>query len=123
MRIIGNNSAGIKAKSDSFKNTINQLNAGVVLLQETKLYEKGLLKFNDFSVFENVRNQNEGGGLMTVIHNNLEPIMISRESESKVSQNIMVVEALLGKNKVRFINAYGPQENSLTDNELIFIQN
>ena len=95
----------------------------MVLLQETKLYEKGLLKFNDFSVFENVRNQNEGGGLMTVIHNNLEPIMISRESESKVSQNIMVVEALLGKNKVRFINAYGPQENSLTDNELIFIQN
>ena len=94
---------------------INQLKPGVVLLQESKLYEKGTLKFDDYCVFEKVRKQNEGGGLLTLVHNNLEPIMVPRENESKVSENILVVEAMLEKNKVRFINADGPQENSLID--------
>ena len=99
---------------------INQLKPGVVLLQESKLYEKGTLKFDDYCVFEKVRKQNEGGGLLTLVHNNLEPIMVPRENESKVSENILVVEALLGENKVRFINAYGPQENSLIDERADF---
>ena len=101
---MGNNSAGIKAKLDSFQNVINQLKPGVAMLQESKLYEKGTLKFNDYCVFEKVRNQNEGGGLVTLVHNNFEPIMVPRENEPKVSENILVVEAKLENNKVRFIN-------------------
>ena len=89
MKIIGNNSAGIKAKSDSFKNVLNQLKPGVVMLQETKLYRKGTLKFDNFCVFEKVRGQREGGGLLTLVHQNVEPIMLSRE-ETKGSENILI---------------------------------
>ena len=47
LKVIGNNSAGIKAKSDSLQNVLHQLTPGVVLIQESKLYKKGTLKFDD----------------------------------------------------------------------------
>ena len=119
MKIIGNNSAGIKAKSDSFKNVLNQLKPGVVMLQETKLYRKGTLKFDNFCVFEKVRGQNEGGGLLTLVHQNFEPIMLSRE-ETKGSENILIVEAKINKMKVRFLNAYGPQETCSIEDKTDF---
>ena len=59
LKIIGNNSAGIKAKSDSLQNVLHQLNPGVVLIQESKLYQKGTLKFDDYCVFERIRNQHQ----------------------------------------------------------------
>ena len=47
-----------------------------------------------------------GGGLLTAVHQNLEPVSINEDHEHE----ILVVEAKLGKYKVRFLNAYGPQE-------------
>ena len=120
LKIIGNNSAGIKAKTDSFQNVLNQLKPGVVLVQESKLYKKGTLKFSDYCVFEKVRKENEGGGLMTLVHSNLKPIMIPIENDSKMAENVLVIEAQLGKSKVRFINAYGPQETSPLDDRTEF---
>ena len=62
---MGNNVAGMKSKKESFYNLIKQLNPGVNMLQETKFYQKGSIKVNNMSVFEKLRGQNEGGGLMT----------------------------------------------------------
>ena len=91
-----------------------------MLVQESKLYKKGTLKFSDYFVFEKVRKENEGGGLMTLVHSNLKPIMIPIENDSKMAENVLVIEAQLGKSKVRFINAYGPQETSPLDDRTEF---
>ena len=73
------------------------------------------MTFKNMCVFEKVRNQNEGGGLMTIIHENFKPVLIPMENNSKLCQNIMVVEATVGKRRVRFINAYGVQENATAE--------
>ena len=41
--MLGNNTAGLKRKRESFESVIKQLDAGVAMLQETKYIEKGQL--------------------------------------------------------------------------------
>ena len=56
------------------------------------------------SVFEKLRGQNDGGGLMTLVHNNFMPVLIPTQNGSKISQNVLVVEGVIGKIRIRFIN-------------------
>ena len=101
----------MKGKKDSFENLLKVFSlAGVVMIQETKLYRKGTMKFENYLCFEKVRAQNEGGGLMTLIHNSLNPIYIPTKSDSKMSLNVMIVEVKVKNIGIRFINAYGVQE-------------
>ena len=123
----------MKSKRESFESVIKQLDAGVTMLQETKLYRKGTMKFKNMCVFEKIRNQNEGGGLMTLIHENFKPVLIPMENCSQTSQNVLVVECTIGQKRMRFINAYGVQETasvevrseffSLLDQEVQFCLN
>ena len=112
MTILGNNTAALKNKRESLDSLIKQLCPGVTMLQETKLYKKGTMKFKNMCVFEKIRKLNEGGGLMTIVHENFKPVLVPMKNESKLSQNILVVEACVGKIRIRFINAYGVQENA-----------
>ena len=52
--------ASLVGKKDSFLNLVNKFNPGVTMLQETKLFRKGQLKMDDYSVFENLRGLKEG---------------------------------------------------------------
>ena len=79
LTIIGNNSAGLKGKIDSLKRIIQVFTPGVIMLQETKMKKTGVLRLSDFTVFEKLRDNSEGGGLMTLVHDNLKPIMIPCE--------------------------------------------
>ena len=108
-KIIGNNAAGLKAKKDSFENIMKVFSPGVAMIQETKLYRKGTMCFNNYSCFEKVRGQSEGGGLMTLVHNSLNPVLIPTKNVSKTSLNVLVVEANINELKTRFINAYRKQ--------------
>ena len=81
LKIIGNNSAGLKAKKDSFENVIKLFFPRVAMIQETKLYRKGTMNFENYTCFEKVRGQSEGGGLMTLVHNSLDPVLIPTKSE------------------------------------------
>ena len=76
LTILGNNTAGLKSKKESLVNLMKQLNAGVTMLQETKLYKKGSMKFKNMFIFEKIRGAIEGGGLMTLIHENFKPVLI-----------------------------------------------
>ena len=109
--ILGNNASGLKGKFDSFNSLIKLLSPGVTMVQETKLYRKGTYKLENYCIFEKIRGENEGGGLMTIVHENLEPVLIPTKNSSKMSLNVLVVEALVLKIKIRFINSYGIQEN------------
>ena len=90
---------------DSFRNLVNMLKPAVAMIQETKLYRKGTIKMENFCVFEKIRDINEGGGLLTIIHENLEPVLIPTKNSSKISLNILVVEAKMSKRRIRFINS------------------
>ena len=89
------------------------------MLQETKLYKKGQIKMDNYCVFETVRGVSEGGGLLTMVHENFEPVLIPN-TDHKNSVNILVVEANLGKSRIRYINAYGVQENCTISDKMDF---
>ena len=112
LTIIGNNIAGLTSKKESLINVMNTIKPAVGMFQETKLYKKGQLKLENYCIFESIRGEKEGGGLMTLVHSNFEPVLIPQKSDVKMSENILVVEAKLGQSRVRYVNAYGVQETA-----------
>ena len=116
MIFLGTNAAGILNKKDSFERNIDLFKPSVFFLQETKTKSKNKLKIKDYTVFEHVRKNRGGGGLMTVVHNTMNPVSIGDETDDEVT----VVEAEIGKEKIRLMNGYGPQEDDLEDIRLSF---
>ena len=70
-------------------------------------------------MFEHVRKDSVGGGLLTAVHKTLDPVSVGEEDDVE----IIVVEGVLNKKKVRFINGYGPQENSKKEKKEMFFSN
>ena len=109
----------MKAKQDSLINALKNLgNPSCVLIQESKLRHQGTFKLKGYQIFEKIRG-GQGGGLLTAINENLSPMLISEGSEE---EEILIAQILVGKQKIRIINAYGPQENDLKDRVLSFWQ-
>ena len=116
MTIMGNNSAGLLNKLDSFKRNIENFKPGVYFVQETKCRRKNQIKHDDYIMFEMIRKTSGGGGLLTAVHKSLSPVSVSEETEVEV----LVVEGNIGTNKVRFINGYGTQEGPQEINSPFF---
>ena len=86
---------------------MEKFNPGVMFIQESNCRIKRLVRINGYIVFEKIRPKGRGGGLLTAVHSNLDPVVLEiREN----IQTVLVVEAKVGNLKTRFINAYGPQE-------------
>ena len=113
MNILGNNAAGILNKLESFKRHVNKFQPSVYFVQETKCRKKNKLKHPDYVIFEHVRKNSAGGGLLTAVHKNLKPVSVSEETEVE----ILVVEGKVNNKSVRFINGYGPQDESNSTEE------
>ena len=111
MFILGANSAGLFNKKESFLRNISLFKPGVFFIQESKARIKNKLTINDYIIFEQIRKNLGGGGLLTAVHKSLKPITISTDEEVE----LLVVEATLLETKVRFINGYGPQEKAPED--------
>ena len=79
--------------------------------------KKGLLKVNDFEIFESIRTTG-GGSVLTGVHNSLNPIMVSDGCKDDIE--ILVVEGDIGEKKCRFINGYGSQECADVDKRIKF---
>ena len=60
LKIVVNNCAGLKGKKDSFENLLKTFSPAIIMLQETKLYKRGTMKFDDYHCFEKLRNENKG---------------------------------------------------------------
>ena len=116
MTILGTNSAGLLNKKESFFRTIETFQPAVFFVQETKAKRKKKRKMKDYVTFEHIRKDKGGGGLLTAVHRNLAPVSVTSNDETE----ILVVEAKTGDTKTRFINAYGPQENSDEDTKELF---
>ena len=118
LSIIGNNAAGLTGKLDSLKRLIQVFNPAVILLQETKYKTKRKLKLDGFEIFEQLRENNEGGGLMSIIHKNLSPIQIPDGH-----QEFLIVDIFEKFGSIRTINCNGPQENWSLEARKIFLSN
>ena len=63
----------------------------------------------NYEIFEVVRNNCNGGSILTGVHKNLNPVFISGgEDETE----ILVVQGEISGVNIRFINGYGPQETA-----------
>ena len=108
MYILGGNAAGLLNKKDSFFRNISIFKPAAYLIQESKVTQKNKISVDDYVIFEHIRKKTVGGGVLTAVHKALNPVSVSDEIDG---EEILVVEANLGKRKVRLINGYGPQES------------
>ena len=114
--IIGQNAASLACKKDSLFSTINTLKPSCLVFQEVKFTKIGQLNIPGYHVFEKIRKDNKGGGLLTAIDNNLDPVSV----DVVESTEILTVEFSLPIGRVRLINAYGPQEYDQTTDKANF---
>ena len=114
--IMGCNANGLSGKLDSLENAISHFDRpSCITIQESKL-RTNVIKIPGYQTF--LRNRKGyGGGLLTAIESNLSPIMVSLPEKE-----ILVVQVTIGHLKVRIINAYGPQEDDMTNNIYEFWQ-
>lgn len=68
--------------------------------------QQGKTKLEGYKIFEKYRENTNGGGLMTAVHENLKPIAISDENSE-----FLVVDIWGKFGSIRTVNCYGPQEN------------
>ena len=111
MFILGGNSAGLANKKESFLRNISLFKPAAYFVQETKVNKKNKIQVDDYIIFENIRSKTTGGGILTAVHKALNPINVCDDDVE--GEEILVVEAKISNNrqKIRFINGYGPQEN------------
>ena len=109
--IVGTNADGISTKKESFLNLIQNEKPSCFMVQETKLKKIGQLKVKGYQLFESVRKDRNGGGLVIGIDNAMdcEPVLVS-VGDNDVE--ILVVEIDIKIMKIRLITAYGPQEDA-----------
>ena len=114
--LMGNNANGIKNKLESLKNNLKQFSPSLITLQETKLKVKGQIKLPGYQIFEQIRKDKSGGGLLTAIDENLDPALITENDQVE----LLTIQLTIGNLKVKSINAYGPQEVDDTETKLDF---
>ena len=115
--ILGNNANGLASKLDSLENNIREFQPTI---QETKLCKKGLVNIQNYQIYEHTRTDSGGGGLMTAVHGNCISVVVSSDESSQLE--ILVVQVRVGEYNIRVINAYGPQEDSKSDEKTEFWQ-
>ena len=108
---MGVNAAGLNCKIESYVRNVSVFKPGAIFVQETKARQKRKFELENYKTFEQIRANNSGGGLLIAIPESMNPVGILEDDENE----ILIVEATLGRNKVRFFTAYGPQESASLD--------
>ena len=118
LRFLGVNAAGIKSKMTSFKNVLNGLNPSVFFIEETKIKVPGRLKFENYDVFELVReSQDGGGGLAIGCLKDLQAVWV-RAGDDEVEA--LSVDIFVKNKKIRCCVAYGCQESDREERKNAF---
>ena len=77
-----------------------------------------MLKLHGYQVFEKIRSNKSGGGLLTAVVDSLSPVLI----DDNDSAEILTVQISLAVGNVYIVNCYGPQEYDNVSDKLIFWQ-
>ena len=119
LTLVGFNLAGLSSKLDSFDHILSAIQPSVFFIQETKLRKQGKIKTQNsknYSIFELVRKDKQGGGLAVGVVKDLEPVWIS---EGDDAIEILVVQIKIDELRIRCICAYGPQESDAQERKLL----
>ena len=81
--VFGINVDGLSGKKDSLIANVELLKPSAFFIQETKYSRKGQLKVKDYELFEYIR-KSDGGSIMTGVHINLSPVLVSDGSDEDV---------------------------------------
>ena len=114
---MGVNSAGLKSKIKTFKKVLLNLQPSVFFVQESKYKTIGKLKIENYIIFELVRQNKEGGGLVLGCEKELQPVWL-REGDDQVEA--LSVEIILKRMKIRCVVAYGCQESDNVERKEAF---
>ena len=114
LTICGTNANGLKSKKESFLNLLSKENPQIFMIQETKLRRKNQFKVPGVEIFEKIRKNKGGGGLMIGINKEIDttPVDVSPQDDDV---EILVVEIKLESLTLRILTAYGPQEDDEDD--------
>ena len=104
--ILSANAQGLKAKIESLKNEIENLNVAIFTIQESHFVKKGKLQLNNFVTFEAIRKKHNGGTIVG-IHKSLDPMLIK---DYDIEFELIVVEIKIHNKCIRIMSGYGPQE-------------
>ena len=77
MFILGGNAAGLSNKKESFLRNISIFKPAAYFIQESKLTRKNKILVDDYVIFEHIRNNTVGGGVLTAVHKALNPVSVS----------------------------------------------
>ena len=105
--ICGTNANALFSKRESLLNLLETVKPSAILIQESKMQTKGKMKLPGYQIFERLQEKQNGGGLFSAISEELYPVLVffgTGEIE------ILTIQITISGNKVRLINAYGPQE-------------
>ena len=120
-KLLGANINGISSKLHSFEHVIQTVDPSVFTIQETKVRRANGIKFESakkYKMFQLIRKESQGGGLVIGAKTELEPVVIS---EGNDQVEIIVIEIKIKEQfRIRIINAYGPQECSILDKKEAF---
>ena len=100
-------------------NLLHAENPHVMMIQETKVSRRNQIKVDDYDIFECVRSNKTGGGLMIGINKDIQtvPVDVSPHDDEV---EILVVELELKEITLRFLTGYGPQEDDTEDKIIRF---
>ena len=76
------------------------------MIQESKLPKVGMIKLKVNLVFKKIRKDTYGGGLMTAVGTNHDPIVVYCYDNIEM----LTVEVTISSKKAKTIISYGPQE-------------
>ena len=114
--VTGTNANGLNTKKDSLLDMLETEKPHVFMIQETKMKRKNQWIVDEYELFEKPRKGKEGGGILIGIRRNLDcstPVIVSDNDDDEVE--ILVVEVSFKSLTVRFLTAYGPQEEAPED--------
>ena len=112
LRLFAVNAAGIKSKVKSLDDILSRLRPHIWMIQESKLKENELLKYEastNFQMFYLSRKESKGGGLVMGVDKNFESTLIN---EGNDDTEVISVQVVVGEVPIRVILGYGPQESA-----------
>ena len=90
-------------------NLVNIIKPSIITIQESKMRMKRKITLPGYQLYEKVRTDKAGGGIITAIINDLDHVLVH---DAPDGIEILTVEIDLGVKKIRVINGYAPQETA-----------
>ena len=105
LKVISTNSQG--DKFSCLSSLVKIKKSSVFVVQETQARKKGKHQMENYVIYEPKRTK-VGGGSMMGLHESLNTVLVSLYENDF---ELIVVETKIGKNLIRFVTGYGPQED------------